>query len=263
MLCSRSEAGAARSDGAIVHITSASALPQAVAQSVKRSEYMPPKKKRAAAQTVKSSPMKRLRRGAKAKAAEDEPDKFTKFFNAYRSPGTEEIGPEGITKLCQDLGLDPANRKVLVLAWKLRAQRQGFFTREEFCRGMMDLGASDPQHLRRVLDSLEQGVISSSSQFQPFCVYAFKFCLTEPAQRIIDLETAAQMLSIAMAGCPHVEPFTQFLMQQADYKTVNMDQWTGFLRFSQDVKPDCSNFDEAQAWPLLLDNYVEWRRKLS
>jgi hypothetical protein len=24
------------------------------------------------------------------------------------------------------------------------------------------------------------------------------------------------------------------------------------------VKPDCSNFDESQAWPLLLDNYVEW-----
>ena len=27
------------------------------------------------------------------------------------------------------------------------------------------------------------------------------------------------------------------------------------------VKPDCSNFDEGQAWPLLLDNYVEHVRK--
>lgn len=26
------------------------------------------------------------------------------------------------------------------------------------------------------------------------------------------------------------------------------------------VSPDCGNFDEAQAWPLLLDNYVEWRQ---
>lgn len=24
------------------------------------------------------------------------------------------------------------------------------------------------------------------------------------------------------------------------------------------VKPDFSNYDESQAWPLLLDNYVEW-----
>ena len=29
------------------------------------------------------------------------------------------------------------------------------------------------------------------------------------------------------------------------------------------IKQDCSNYDEAQAWPLILDNYVEWRRKHS
>ena len=27
------------------------------------------------------------------------------------------------------------------------------------------------------------------------------------------------------------------------------------------VSPDCSNFDEAEAWPLLLDNYAEWVQK--
>ncbi len=27
------------------------------------------------------------------------------------------------------------------------------------------------------------------------------------------------------------------------------------------VAPDCSDYDEAQAWPLLLDNYVEYRQK--
>lgn len=27
------------------------------------------------------------------------------------------------------------------------------------------------------------------------------------------------------------------------------------------IKPDLSNYDESQAWPLLLDNYVEWARK--
>lgn len=29
------------------------------------------------------------------------------------------------------------------------------------------------------------------------------------------------------------------------------------LRVTQ-VKPDFSNYDESQAWPLLLDNFVEW-----
>jgi len=26
------------------------------------------------------------------------------------------------------------------------------------------------------------------------------------------------------------------------------------------VKPDLSNFDESQAWPVLLDNFVDWAR---
>ena len=27
------------------------------------------------------------------------------------------------------------------------------------------------------------------------------------------------------------------------------------------VKPDLSNFDESQAWPVLLDNFVDWSRE--
>lgn len=42
---------------------------------------------------------------------------------------------------------------------------------------------------------------------------------------------------------------------------VEISALVGLMRAQ--VKPDCSNFDEAQAWPLLLDNYVEWRRKQS
>ena len=38
-----------------------------------------------------------------------------------------------------------------------------------------------------------------------------------------------------------------------------MDEWNLFLQFFQTIKPDCSNFDDDGAWPLLLDEYVEWR----
>ncbi len=32
-------------------------------------------------------------------------------------------------------------------------------------------------------------------------------------------------------------------------------------RAGAQVSADCGNYDEAAAWPLLLDNYVEWRRR--
>ena len=43
--------------------------------------------------------------------------------------------PVGVEALCSDLGLDPADRKVLLLAWKMDAQRMGYFSRAEFERG--------------------------------------------------------------------------------------------------------------------------------
>ena len=130
---------------------------------------------------------------------------------------------------------------------------------------MIELGASDAQQLRNVLEQIEHKVIAPGT-FQQLYLFAFKFCLTvracqpcssvfivpadmlhahmsqgchaceqEPAQKIIDVETAAQMLSIVFSHNPHVPPFTEFLAQQKDYKTVNMDQWNGFLRFTREV----------------------------
>ena len=60
----------------------------------------------------------------------------------------------------------------------------------------------------------------------------------EPRQKIIDVDTACQMLQIAMPESePHVQPFAEFLQAQKEYKAINMDQWTSFLRFTEEVCP--------------------------
>jgi hypothetical protein len=54
------------------------------------------------------------------------------------------------------------------------------------------------------------------------------------------METAVQMLQIAMpASEAHLGPFCEFLAAQSEYRAINLDQWTGFLRFCE----------EASAWP--------------
>ncbi|KAL4589032.1 hypothetical protein LXL04_001934 [Taraxacum kok-saghyz] len=43
---------------------------------------------------------------------------------------------------------------------------------------------------------------------------------------------------------------------QKDYKMVNMDQWTNFFRFCQEIEfPELKNYDACQAWSLILDNF--------
>jgi len=41
---------------------------------------------------------------------------------------------------------------------------------------------------------------------------------------------------------------------------VLFDEWVMLLQFVRQVKPDVSNFQDDGAWPLLLDEYVEWKR---
>lgn len=44
------------------------------------------------------------------------------------------------------------------------------------------------------------------------------------------------MLQIVMPAEPLQPLFVDFLQAQTEYKVVNFDQWTSFLRFTQDVR---------------------------
>ncbi|KAK9852593.1 hypothetical protein WJX84_002616 [Apatococcus fuscideae] len=201
--------------------------------------------------------LRKVRKTA-SRSGDKDGNKVDAMFQSYQDPSGDTIGPEGIERLCQDLGLDPSDRKVLILAWKLGAQRMGYFSRDEFCSGCREMKATDVNKLRAALPGLEDEVAMPAA-FQSFFQFAFRFCLMEPRQKIIDVETAAQMLQLTMPHEPHLPGFTQFLQDQTEYKAINQDQWTSFYRFAQEIKPDCSNYDESQAWPLILDNFVEWR----
>lgn len=41
---------------------------------------------------------------------------------------------------------------------------------------------------------------------------------------------------------------------------VNRDQWANLLDFLVSVKADLSGWDEFAAWPLLFDEFVEWKK---
>ena len=61
--------------------------------------------------------------------------------------------------------------------------------------------------------------------------------LQEPSQKLIDIDTAVTMLAIVMPRELLMPRFCEFLKEQTEYKVVNFDQWTSFLRFAQEVRP--------------------------
>ncbi|RWR91097.1 DCN1-like protein 4 isoform X1 [Cinnamomum micranthum f. kanehirae] len=171
--------------------------------------------------------------------------------------------PEGIEQLCSDVEVDHTDVRILMLAWKMKAEKQGYFTLEEWRRGLKALRADTIGKLKKALSELEKEV-SKPPNFLDFYSYAFRYCLTEEKQKSIDIESICELLVIVLGSqyIPQVTSFVAYLKTQNDYKVINMDQWMGFLRFCQEANfPSLDNYDPDEAWPLILDNYVEWIRE--
>lgn len=93
----------------------------------------------------------------------------------YEYAGCDDVvGPEGMEKFCEDIGVEPENVVMLVLAWKLDAQSMGYFTLQEWLRGMGSLQCDSTERLRNSLDYL-RSVLNDSTSFKLIYRYAFDF----------------------------------------------------------------------------------------
>jgi len=74
----------------------------------------------------------------------------------------------------------------------------------------------------------------------------------------MDMETAKAMLGLLLGKhWPLYSHFSHFL-DQSKYKVINKDQWCNILEFSRTIHMDLSNYDVDGAWPVMLDEFVEW-----
>ncbi|XP_058489313.1 DCN1-like protein 5, partial [Solea solea] len=94
-------------------------------------------------------------------------------------------------------------------------------------------------------------------------VFVTLSCDQDKDQRSLDMDTAKSMLALLLGRTwPLFPVFHQFL-EQSKYKGMNKDQWYNVLEFSRTITTDLSNYDEDGAWPVLLDEFVEWLKTRS
>ncbi|KAM6362325.1 DCN1-like protein 4 isoform 10-T23 [Alca torda] len=173
-----------------------------------------------------------------------------------RQTGTDDVvGPEGMEKFCEDIGVEPENVVMLVLAWKLDAQNMGYFTLQEWLKGMTSLQCDTTEKLRNSLDYL-RSLLNEPTNFKLIYRYAFDFA-REKDQRSLDINTAKCMLGLLLGKTWSLFPvFHQFLEQQSKYKVINKDQWCNVLEFSRTINLDLSNYDEDGALTWMMGQSV-------
>ncbi|CAL1599184.1 unnamed protein product [Knipowitschia caucasica] len=187
--------------------------------------------------------------------------RIDKLFSCYKDDQEDAILEEGMERFCNDLCVDPAEFRVLVLAWKFQAATMCKFTRKEFVDGCKAIQA----------DSLE-GICSRFSfmlleaqgeeNFKDLYRFTFQFGLdAEEGQRSLqrDIAIALWRLVFTQDTPAILERWLDFLAENpSGIRGISRDTWNMFLNFTQAIGPDLTNYSEDEAWPSLFDTFVEW-----
>lgn len=188
-------------------------------------------------------------------------------FEALKDPEIQNpvISMDGIIDLCEQLELDPSTDvRVLVMVWRLqndsKAKRNpSEITQEDFVSGMAKMGCSNVAGLATQLPNFDPGFLEAT-EFRDFFHFVFNFSRENATFKTIDVASVIQLLPIVLDKnrAPHLEHFLEFLGSSSQSR-ITTDQWDSFLQFNSQVKADLSDYEEDGAWPLLFDDYVEWR----
>lgn len=165
-------------------------------------------------------------------------------------------------KFCEDIGVEPENVAMLVLAYKMGARQMGFFTQSEWLKGLTDLQCDTAGKVQCKLDYL-RNLLNDPNAFKTIYRYAYDFARVglficnrlfmnvqhfllhrqDKDQRSMDIETAKAMLQLLLGKhWPLYAQFAQFL-EQSKYKVINKDQWCNILEFSRTISNDLTNYD--------------------
>ena len=183
------------------------------------------------------------------------------LFDKYKEANEDSIQVSGIERLCADLKVEPTDAIMLIIAWQMKAATMCVFTREEWTRGMVEMGCDSIESLRESFDDL-RALLDDDDAFRDYYGFCFNFS-KEPGfgVRTLPTEVASQMWQLTLSDrFEHMAQWEAFLGEK-DVRAITKDVWDMLLTFANDVESDMGNYDEDGAWPVLIDEFVEWYKE--
>uniref|UniRef100_A0A1B6DHY9 Defective in cullin neddylation protein n=1 Tax=Clastoptera arizonana TaxID=38151 RepID=A0A1B6DHY9_9HEMI len=183
------------------------------------------------------------------------------LFDNYKDTSEDTILADGIERLCSDLNLSPDEFRVLILAWKLDASQMCRFTRNEFVNGCCNMHVDSIRGIQNKLPEVANEVIQDSETFKDLYRFTFRFGLDSTiGQRILPSDMAIVLWRLVFSGQepPILERWLRFLESHPHVRGIPRDTWNMFLNFSDAVGNDLSVYDDAEAWPSIFDDFVEF-----
>jgi len=193
--------------------------------------------------------------------------RISSIFDSYRDPDEPDlILAPGVQAFCRDLRIPPEDYRVLLFAWKTDATVMCRFTRKEFIRGFRALRCDSVSAVSSHLLEVIEEVRSSPERFHELYRWTYQFALDKDCgQRVLPVELATGLWRIVFTARsitpPAIlDPWLDFLEKQPPgaIRSIPRDTWDMFLKFVDVVGDDLANYNDEEAWPSLLDDFVEY-----
>ncbi|BGP35203.1 Scaffold-type E3 ligase [Rhodotorula toruloides] len=168
----------------------------------------------------------------------------------YRDPASpEEIGMDGTTRYCEDLGVSLEDVVFLALAEFTGAPSMGKFAKQTWVRAWQGVGCDTLERQKRHVADL-RAQLSNPEAFRRIYIFAFDYA-KEPGQKSLHFEIAQELWKLLVPLDPASTTFSStnlaawidFLASKGG-RAVSKDTWNLFLDFARSIDPDFGNYDE-------------------